>query len=110
MGAAIIAGVDAAPVPESAEHVLDLAPAAVVQHGVVRDWCLPVSLGRDAGGDPSVGQAGTKPVCVIDAYNFARRLMTLRDLTPYQAICKVWADEPDRFRINPLHLTSGLNT
>lgn len=64
MGAAITAGVDAAPVSESAEHVLDLVPAAV-ERGVVRDWCLPVSLGRDAGGDPSVGQSGTKPVCVV---------------------------------------------
>ena len=63
MGAAIIAGVDAAPVSESAEYVLDLVPAAV-ERGVVRDWCLPVSLGRDAGGDPSVGQSGTKLVCV----------------------------------------------
>ena len=35
MGAAIIAGVDAAPVLESAEHVLDLVPAAV-ERGVVR--------------------------------------------------------------------------
>jgi transposase InsO family protein len=46
----------------------------------------------------------------LDAYNFARRLKTLRGLTPYEAICKVWADEPDRFRIDPVHLTSGLNT
>ena len=35
MGAAIIADVDAAPVLESAEHVLDLVPAAV-ERGVVR--------------------------------------------------------------------------
>jgi len=45
----------------------------------------------------------------LDAYNFARRLKTLRGLTPYEAICKAWADERDRFRIEPLHLTSGLN-
>jgi hypothetical protein len=64
MGGAIIAGVDAAPVSGSAEHVLDLVPA-VVERGVVRDWCPPVSLGRDAGGDPSVGQSGTKLVCVV---------------------------------------------
>ena len=48
MGAAIIAGVDAAPVLESAEHVLDLVPAAV-ERGVVRDWCLPVSRGHLTG-------------------------------------------------------------
>jgi hypothetical protein len=45
MGAAIIADVDAAPVLESAEHVLDLVPAAV-ERGVVRDWRLPVSRGH----------------------------------------------------------------
>ena len=45
MGAAIIAGVEAAPVLESAEHVLDLVPAAV-ERGVVRDWCLPLSRGH----------------------------------------------------------------
>ena len=46
----------------------------------------------------------------LDAYTFARRLKRLRGLTPYEAICKVWTDEPDRFRIDPIHLTSGLNT
>src|SRR5207237_709873 len=33
----------------------------------------------------------------LDAYNFAKRLKTLRGLTPYEAICKTWADEPHRF-------------
>ena len=46
----------------------------------------------------------------LDAYNFAKRLKTLRGLTPYEAICKAWADEPGRFRLGPVHLTSGLNT
>lgn len=46
----------------------------------------------------------------LDAHNFARRLKTLRGLTPYEAICKAWADEPERFRLHPVHLTSGLNT
>lgn len=46
----------------------------------------------------------------LDAYNFARRLKTLRGLTPYGAICKAWTDEPDRFRLDPVHLISGLNT
>ncbi len=46
----------------------------------------------------------------LDAYNFAKRLKTLRGLTTYEAICKAWADEPDRFRYDPSHLTSGLNT
>ena len=46
----------------------------------------------------------------LNAYNFAKRLKTLRGLTPYQAICKAWTDQPDRFRFDPTHLTSGLNT
>ena len=46
----------------------------------------------------------------LDAYNFAKRLKTLRGLTPYETICGAWADEPDRFRYDPSHLTSGLNT
>lgn len=46
----------------------------------------------------------------LDGYNFARRLKTLRGLTPYEAICTAWATEPDRFRLNPTHLTSGLNS
>ncbi|MGF6313582.1 hypothetical protein ABIB82_007737 [Bradyrhizobium sp. i1.8.4] len=47
------------------------------------------------------------PAVFLDAYNFARRLKTLSGLTPYEAICKAWVDERDRFRIDPLHLTSG---
>lgn len=46
----------------------------------------------------------------LDAYNFAKRLKTLNGLTPYEAICKAWANEPDRFIRDPAHLTSGLNT
>jgi RNA-directed DNA polymerase len=43
-------------------------------------------------------------------YRIERRLKTLRSLTPYEHICKTWADEPDRFRYDPTRLTSGLNT
>jgi len=46
----------------------------------------------------------------VTAYNFARRLKTLKGLTPYEAICKVWTKEPDRFTSNPIHQTQGLNT
>ena len=46
----------------------------------------------------------------LDAYNFAKRLKTLRGLTPYEHICNVWTDQPDRFRYDPIHLTSGLNS
>jgi transposase InsO family protein len=46
----------------------------------------------------------------VSAYNFARRLKTLKGLTPYEFICKVWTKEPDRFRLNPIHQMPGLNT
>ena len=46
----------------------------------------------------------------IDAYNFGRRLKTLKGLTPYEFICKQWTSEPKRFRIDPIHQMPGLNT
>ena len=46
----------------------------------------------------------------IDAYNFGRRLKTLRGLTPYEFICKCWTSEPERFKLGPLQKTPGLNT
>ena len=46
----------------------------------------------------------------IAAYNFARRLKTLRGLTPYEAICKLLIHDPDRFTLDPIHQMPGLNT
>jgi len=46
----------------------------------------------------------------VDAYNYARRLKTLNGLTPFEYICKIWASEPERFKINPTHHKMGLNT
>jgi transposase InsO family protein len=45
----------------------------------------------------------------VAAYNFARRLKTLQGLTPYEAICKMWTKEPERFRLDPIHQMPGLN-
>ena len=45
----------------------------------------------------------------IGAYNFAKRLKTLKGLTPFEYICKIWTTEPKRFRVNPTHHISGLN-
>ncbi len=45
----------------------------------------------------------------LAAYNFARRLKTLRGLTPHEYICKIWTTEPQRFRLDPLHQMPGLN-
>jgi transposase InsO family protein len=46
----------------------------------------------------------------IAAYNFARRLKTLKGLTPYEFICRLWTKEPERFKLNPIHQMPGLNT
>jgi transposase InsO family protein len=46
----------------------------------------------------------------LPAYNFAKRLKTLRGLTPYEYICKCWTENPDQFRLNPIHHKLGLNT
>jgi transposase InsO family protein len=46
----------------------------------------------------------------LAAYNFAKRLKMLRGLTPYEYISKCWQKESERFRLNPHHLSMGLNT
>jgi transposase InsO family protein len=46
----------------------------------------------------------------VDAYNFGRRLKTLKGLTPYEHICKCWTSEPKRFKLSPLQKMPGLNT
>ena len=46
----------------------------------------------------------------INAYNYARRLKTLKGLTPYEYICKCWTSQPERFKFNPLQQMPGLNT
>ncbi len=46
----------------------------------------------------------------MSAYNFAKRLKTLKGLTPYEYICKIWQNEPQKFNQNPNHLTQGLYT
>jgi transposase InsO family protein len=46
----------------------------------------------------------------LAAYNFAKRLKILRGLTPYEFICKRWTENPDQFRLDPIHHKLGLNT
>jgi hypothetical protein len=45
----------------------------------------------------------------LAAYNFAKRLKTLRGLTPHEYICKCWTENPGQFRLNPFHHKLGLN-
>ena len=35
---------------------------------------------------------------------------TIKGLTPYEYICKIWTKEPDRFNLDPIHQMPGLNT
>jgi len=46
----------------------------------------------------------------LAAYNFARRLKTLRGLTPHEYVCKIAANNPASFRLDPCHHTAGLYT
>ena len=46
----------------------------------------------------------------LDAYNQARRLKTLKGLTPAQFIWKEWQLRPELFHEEPCHLMAGLNT
>ncbi len=46
----------------------------------------------------------------VTAYNFGRRLNPLKGLTPCEFICKCWTSQPERFKLDPIHYMSGLNT
>lgn len=43
----------------------------------------------------------------LNAYNFAKRLKTLRGLTPYEFIVKTWQKMPELFHLNPSHYNMG---
>jgi transposase InsO family protein len=45
----------------------------------------------------------------LDAYNFAKRLKTLKGLTPFEYICKRWTEQPHRYNVNPIHHMAGPN-
>ena len=43
----------------------------------------------------------------INAYNYARRLKTLKGLTPYEYICKCWTSQPERFKLQSAPENAG---
>ena len=43
-------------------------------------------------------------------YNHAKRLKTLRGLTPHEFVCTQWQKNPNIFTGGPIHLTMGLYT
>src|SRR5271156_375789 len=55
-------------------------------------------------------QLSRHPADFGSAYNFGRRLKTLKGLTPYELVCKRWTIEPQRFKLDPIHQFTGLNT
>ena len=55
-------------------------------------------------------QFGNHLANFISAYNFGRRLQTLKGLTPYESVCKQWTIEPERFILNSIHQMPGLYT
>jgi len=46
----------------------------------------------------------------VDAYNFARRLKTLKGLTPHEFICKTFQNQPQLFKLNTYQKYKGLYT
>ena len=46
-------------------------------------------------------------VIFLHAYNFAKRLKTLKGLTVFEFINEKWTSEPERFRLHPNNLIPG---
>ncbi|MBC7434191.1 MAG: IS481 family transposase, partial [Rubritepida sp.] len=59
---------------------------------------------------PSLDALKAHVLAFVAAYNFAKHLKALRWRTPFQSICDAWQRGPSPFKINPHHLTPGLNT
>src|SRR3546814_5782096 len=64
MSAAVVAGMDASPVFEPAEHVLDLVPLAV-EDTIMLDRLFAVGFRRDARRDAALGESLAEPVGVV---------------------------------------------
>jgi hypothetical protein len=43
----------------------------------------------------------------VDAYNFARRLKTVKGLTPYEFICKAWTSQAAQIHNQPAPANTG---
>ncbi|GFR26439.1 transposase, putative [Trichonephila clavata] len=43
----------------------------------------------------------------VMAYNYAKRLKTLKGLTPFEFICLQWTQSPELFILSPHHHTLG---
>ena len=43
----------------------------------------------------------------VNAYNFARRLKTLKGLTPYEFVCKAWTSQSPAIQTQPAPANAG---
>jgi transposase InsO family protein len=43
----------------------------------------------------------------VNAYNYARRLKTLKGITPYEYVIQCWTNDPKFFKFDPTHHTPG---
>jgi hypothetical protein len=64
VGAAVVSRVDASPVLEAGEEVLDAVPL-LIEDGVERWSAFAALLSGDAGGDAALGERVTEPARVI---------------------------------------------
>src|SRR3984893_14321811 len=105
MGAAIIGGGDAAPVSESAEHVLDRVPAAVERGGGIAD-------GRGIAAAFALGAAGTQIgtaylLCPEAATPQLHRDALRHARTDGTFVTNVFTGRPARVLVNRLPLGVG---
>jgi hypothetical protein len=64
MGAAVVSGVDAAPIFAPSEHVFDFV-ALLIEDGVVGDRDLSIGFRGDADGDAALCEGGAEPIGVV---------------------------------------------
>jgi hypothetical protein len=64
MGAAVVSGVDAAPIFEPSEHVFGFV-ALLIEDGVVGDRDLSIGFRGDADGDAALGEGGAELIGVV---------------------------------------------
>jgi hypothetical protein len=105
--------VDPAPVDQMRHD--DAIEAPQFAQGEILDaGGLPEGNELQAGGQAlphdSHNQLRTHLADILGGYNFARRLMTLGGLTPYEYTCKIWTSETDEFMLDPIYQMPGLKT
>jgi len=93
-------------VTPSCFHGLKLRGGHASEKSSTRSGRLGLEHGSSSSGSP---QLRRHLADFVAAYNFARRLKTLKGLTPYELICKAGAEQPERFTLSPLQQMPGLN-